>query len=100
MARELRLALLGFGHVGQRFAERLRGPYRRVLRAEGVAVRVTGIATGRHGMAIDARGLDLGKALKLVGSGRSLDALHRGPGLKSVRSFMSTIPADVLFELG
>ena len=60
MAREVRLALVGFGNVGRRFAEQLRGPYARALRAAGARVRVTGIATARHGVAIDPRGMDLG----------------------------------------
>ncbi len=99
MARELRLALVGFGHVGQRFVEKLRGPYGRALRAEGAFVRVTGIATGSHGMAIDARGLDLGKALRLIRRGQSLETLHRGPALRSVRRFIATVAADLVCEL-
>ena len=54
--RPLRIALVGFGNVGRRFAELLPGPYGRVLRANGVRPLVSGIATGRHGIAIDARG--------------------------------------------
>jgi len=65
MAREIRLALVGFGNVGRRFAEQLQGPYGRAVKAAGARVRVTGIATARHGLAIDPRGLDLGRALRL-----------------------------------
>ena len=32
MARDIRIALVGFGNVGRRFAEQLRGPYARPLR--------------------------------------------------------------------
>ena len=56
----LRIALVGFGSVGRRFAERLTGPYARVLRAAGVEPRITGIATARHGLAVDGRGLPIG----------------------------------------
>jgi homoserine dehydrogenase len=99
MRRELRIALVGFGHVGRRFAEQLRGPYARVLRGQGVRARVTGIATLRHGIAVDRLGLPLGRALRLVAAGRSLAPLHRGRRVDDVRAFVASVPADVLIEL-
>jgi homoserine dehydrogenase len=99
MARDLRIALVGFGNVGRRFAEQLRGPYARALKAAGARARVTGIATARHGLAIDARGIDLGRALRLVAKGRSLDPLHRGRRVDDVRGFIARVPADVLVEI-
>jgi homoserine dehydrogenase len=99
MARDIRVALVGLGNVGRRFAERLRGPYARALAGAGVRVRVTGIATARHGLAIDPRGLDLGRAQRLVAKGRSLEALHLGPRVGDVRGFIARVPADVLFEI-
>lgn len=99
MAREIRLALVGFGNVGRRFAEQLRGPYARALRAEGARVRVTGIATARHGLAIDPHGLDLARALTLAAERRSLGSLHRGPLVADVRTFITHVPADVLVEI-
>jgi homoserine dehydrogenase len=91
----VRLALVGFGNVGRRFVELLRGPYGRILRRAGVHVRVTGIATARHGSAIDARGLSLSRCLKA----RSLQALHTGRPVASSLDFMRRVPADVLLEL-
>jgi homoserine dehydrogenase len=99
MARDVRVALVGFGNVGRRFAEQLRGPYARALKAAGARVRVTGIATARHGIAVDARGIDLGRALRLVWKGSRLDALHRGRRVVDVRDFIGRVPADVLFEI-
>jgi homoserine dehydrogenase len=71
----LDLILVGFGHVGRRFARlleeksvRLRGDY-------DVSWRVIGIATKRHGTAYDARGLDMVKALRLAEAGTPLGAL-------------------------
>jgi homoserine dehydrogenase len=97
--RTLRIALVGFGHVGRRFAERLAGPYGRALREAGVEPRITGIATARHGMAVDPRGLPLARCLAAVGAGRSLAAFHRGPALSSVAAFLRKVPADVLVEV-
>jgi homoserine dehydrogenase len=95
----LRIALVGFGHVGRRFAERLAGPYGRALRGAGVEPRITGIATARHGLAIDARGLPVGRCLAAVRAGRSLATFHRGPAPGSVTAFVRHAPADVVVEV-
>ncbi len=97
--KTLRIALVGFGNVGRRFAALLPGPYGRVLRGAGVVPRVTGIATARHGVAIDGRGLPLARCLRLVEAGRSLDGLHRGRPVPDGRAFIDAVPADVLIEI-
>jgi homoserine dehydrogenase len=98
-ARPLRLAFVGFGNVGRRFAELLGGPYGRILRRSGISTRVTAIATGHHGLAVDARGLPLTRALALVHEGHSLAPLHRGKPVASTRALIATAPYDVLLEL-
>ena len=95
----LRIALVGFGSVGRRFAERLAGPYGRALRAAGVEPRITGIATAHHGLAADGRGLPVGRCLAAVRAGRSLAAFHRGARLSSVTAFVRRAPADVVVEV-
>jgi homoserine dehydrogenase len=95
----VRIALVGFGNVGRRFAEQLRGPYAHALRAAGVRIRVTGIATARHGLAIDADGIELGRALRLCACGGSLGSLHRSRAVGDVREFIARVPADVLVEV-
>jgi homoserine dehydrogenase len=97
--KPLRLALLGFGSVGRRFAENLLGGYGRILRGLGVEPRVTAIATARHGSAADPRGLALRRALSLVRSGRPLGGLDRVGPFTSSADFVKRAPADVLFEL-
>jgi homoserine dehydrogenase len=97
--RPLRIALLGFGSAGRAFAERLAGPYARVLARAGVRATLTGIATARHGAAIDARGLSPRRCLASVRAGRSLDTLHRGAPVASALAFIERVPADVLLEL-
>jgi homoserine dehydrogenase len=97
--RVLRVALVGFGNVGRRFTELLQGPYRRALRAADLRVVITGIATGRHGCAIDPRGLRPRDCLAVVGAGGSLSALHVGPPVASTLDLVRRVPADVLVEL-
>jgi homoserine dehydrogenase len=97
--RDLRIAMVGFGNVGRRFAELLPGPYARALKAVGARPLVTGIATARHGRAIDPRGLDLRRCLRLARGGRPLDAVHEWPDTASTLEFVKTVPADVLVEV-
>jgi homoserine dehydrogenase len=99
MITDVRLALVGFGNVGRRFAERLLGDYSRVLRREGARVRVTGIATARHGAVVERRGIDLERALASVAGGASLSALQRGRAVRDVREFIDRVPADALVEV-
>lgn len=92
-----RLALLGFGNVGRALA-RLLLRKRDDLRSDyGLAFIVTGIATGKHGTAIDPNGIDLEKSLALVESGSSLSPLSKHHTTNSL-DFVRTVPADVLFE--
>src|SRR5262245_26660842 len=99
MSRELRVAFVGFGNVGRRFTALLRGPYAEALAEAGARLRITGIATARHGIAIDAKGIDPGMALLLVASAESLASLHRGAAVRGVRDFIRRVPADVLVEV-
>jgi homoserine dehydrogenase len=50
----------------------------------GMALRVVGIATSRHGTAFDARGLDIEKALKLAGAGLSLGQLTQPDAVRAL----------------
>jgi homoserine dehydrogenase len=97
--RPLRLALLGFGNVGRYFVGQLAGAYGRVLHAAGVEPLVTGIATGRHGVALDRDGLALSRALRLVKAGQTLTPLHRGAPIDDADAFIARVRADVLLEL-
>jgi len=95
---EHRLALVGFGNVGQAFGRLLLRKKELLAKDFGVTFRVTGIATGRHGLAINPEGLDLEKALDIAGKGGSLDQLSTAPVPGSVLEFIRACPADTLFE--
>ena len=70
------LAMVGFGHVGRRFTQLLSEQRARLEREHGLACRVVGIATRRHGIAINPAGLDVDQALALASEGRRIDRLH------------------------
>ena len=74
------LILVGFGNVARRFV-RLLEERGQVLRAgHDLSTRVIGIATRRHGCARDLRGLDAGRALRLVEAGESIQGLDERTG--------------------
>jgi homoserine dehydrogenase len=92
-----RLALLGFGNVGGAFARLLQRKEAELESDYGINFIVTGIATGRHGIAMDPNGLDLEQALALVEGGQSLSSISKIPITDSL-NFVHSVPADVLFE--
>lgn len=96
--RNMSLVLVGFGNVGQALVELLMRKEERLLEEFGLKIKVTGIATGRHGMAINEDGLDPKAALQLARSGQSLDSLSKNPPPASVVDFIKQCPGDVMFE--
>jgi homoserine dehydrogenase len=60
---------------------------------------LTGIATARHGIAFDAKGLPAVLCRAAAREGTSLDRFHRGPDVRSSLEFIRKVPADVLLEV-
>jgi homoserine dehydrogenase len=92
-----RLALLGFGNVGRAFARLLLRKETELESDHGINFIVTGIATGRHGIAIDPDGLELNKALELVEGSQSLSLMTK-ISITDPLEFIQRVPADVFFE--
>src|SRR5213596_1327602 len=93
-----RLVLLGFGNVGREFA-RLFLEQRRTLRREhGLDGEVVAIATARHGTVEDSGGIDLRKALRLAGGGKSLERCGE-PIRAPLLEYIATAKADLVIEL-
>lgn len=92
-----KLALLGFGNVGRALARLLLCKRAELQERYAITFSVTGIATGRHGFAVNPQGLDLQRALDLFESGLSLAELSASPVSDSL-DFIHKSQADVLFE--
>ncbi len=91
------LCFIGFGNVARALA-RLLERKRPVLKSEyDIAFSVTGIATGRHGFAVNPGGLDIQMALALAESGASIAPLSTFEVLDSL-SVIQHSGADVMFE--
>jgi homoserine dehydrogenase len=93
-----KLALLGFGNVGRALAILLQEKQAELKSKYDLTYSITGIATGRHGIALNPAGIDIGLALDLVRDGKSLEALSlREPTIDGI-DFIDQCEADVLFE--
>ena len=92
------LALIGFGNVGRSFARLLLRKAAELNEHHGITFAITTIATGRHGAALDQNGLDIGRALKLVEEGKSINELSTQPAPTDMLALIRTCGADVLFE--
>lgn len=95
---EQRLALIGFGNVGQALGELLLHKAAHLERHHGLRYRVVAIATGSHGSALAPGGLDLSEALRLAESGASLQPLSADTPPVSAVELIARCGADVLFE--
>jgi homoserine dehydrogenase len=92
-----KLALIGFGNVARALA-RLLLRKRQVLESQyGITVSFTGIATGRHGFAVNPSGLDVERALALAETGGSVAELSTTPQSDAF-SVIRDSGADVMFE--
>jgi homoserine dehydrogenase len=96
--KHYKLAFLGFGNVGKSLARLLQ--FKRIELAENynLAFSVTGIATARHGLAVDPDGIDLDRAISLVENGDNLEAVSTVSSLRDSVEFIKTCQANVLFE--
>jgi homoserine dehydrogenase len=92
--RHYRLALIGFGNVGKAFVKLLLYKKEELLQRYQLTFSITGIATKRHGMAIDPRGLDLNRALAV----NDLASISRLPIPRDTHEFVRRCGANVLFE--
>lgn len=97
-----RVAILGFGQVGQGFAEIVLERGETLSRLYGLDVRVVSISDTLLGAVHHPDGLDLAEALRAVKESRSLDAYPSSPGLQrgwdSFRMIRET-NADTVLEL-
>jgi len=70
-----KLAFIGFGNVAHSLVRLLERKRALLQEKYDLAYSVTGIATGRHGFAVNPDGLDVNHALSLVESGQSISPL-------------------------
>lgn len=92
-----RLSFIGFGNVARALVRLLERKRELLTKRYDVTYSVTGIATGRHGFAVNPDGLDMEQALELVESGRSINSLSTFQASDAL-SVIESSSADVMFE--
>lgn len=98
MAQHIGIVMVGFGNVGRALARLMLRKRDLLEKQYGFTFQINGIATGRHGAAMDPNGLDVERALALVENGQSLSLLTGAPAPASMLDFIRACPGDVLFE--
>lgn len=96
--RQVALAMVGFGNVGQAFARLLMQKERELAEKFGLNFIVTGIITGHHGGAISSGGINLTRALEIIGRGQSLDILSEQPAPTRTTDFLFSSSAEAMIE--
>ena len=94
-----KLALIGFGNVARALV-RLLVRKQGMLRSQyDVTFSFTGIATGKHGFAVNPKGLDIQQALGLVESGKDISLLNNSQfPITDSLAVINNSQADVMFE--
>jgi len=92
--KPLRAVLVGFGNVARKLAAMLTEERDQYPGLEGLELEPLAIFTGRHGGWVDARGIEMGKALKRYRENGSFPAAPM-----PVMQALATLDYDVLVEL-
>src|SRR5437763_2619099 len=96
--KQLRLALLGFGTVGQWLAEVLHRQQARLQQEFGLAVTLISVATAHHGLMYRNDGLDIPTLLDLVATRQPLTAHPSVTHWTNVLEGLQATGGDVLAE--
>jgi homoserine dehydrogenase len=94
----MRLIIVGFGTVGQGLAELLVGKKELLSKAYGLEPVVVGISDEMKGSATNPAGLDLSKALELVGREKLVSDMEAGAYEGSALDMIRDTDADVMLE--
>ncbi len=94
---ELRLALLGFGNVGQAFVRLLINKIHTISEFD-ISIKLVGVASQSHGIATNLAGIDPKRLLEVSYTGQSLEKFHTDNRFKDSLEFVQKVQADILIE--
>ena len=97
--RSYRLALIGFGNVGQGFAQILRDQRPELVRQFEIDLKIVAVSDPLKGSAYDPEGLDPAALLDAVLAGRSLDTLPAASHGWDAHKTIAASNADAIVEL-
>src|SRR5262249_16626000 len=64
----------------------------------GLNISIMGVATGRHGFAIDPHGLEISRTVEAVEQQGSLSKLHATGPIRDTMMFIREVPASLIVE--
>ncbi len=96
--RQISIALMGFGNVGQAFASLLLKKQQMLMNDFKIEFIVTGIYTKNHGAAINSGGVNLNRALEFIKQGTSLSNLSEDSEHFSAENFIHGSSAEIFVE--
>ena len=96
--RQISIALMGFGNVGQAFASLLLKKQEILKNDFNVEIIVTGIYTKNHGSAINSGGINLIRALEFIAQGTSLSNLSEENRVLTAEDFINDSSAEIFVE--
>jgi homoserine dehydrogenase len=96
--KEYSFCLVGFGNVARAFARLIQRKEKEFKEKYDLSFKVTAIATGSHGRAIDPDGIDISKALALSEAGDMLDSLSKVDLPEDISEFIALSKADFALE--
>lgn len=91
------LCFIGFGNVARSLVRLLERKRDALKSTYDITYSVTGIATGRHGFAVNPDGIDVGQALEKVESGKSIAPLSTFQVADSLAVIQHS-QANIMFE--
>src|SRR5712671_6742781 len=96
--KHIRLALIGFGVVGQGFTRLLSTKYDLLKQLYDLDMSLVGVANARHGLIYREAGLDIQTLLELAETSRPLTAYPGITSWKNPLEGLGAINAEVLVE--
>lgn len=96
--RQISVAIMGFGNVGQAFAELLLKKQSELKSSLDLEIIATGIFTKNHGCAINSGGVNLSRALEFVQQGINLGNLSEDNRSYSAIDFINDSSAEIFVE--
>ncbi len=96
--KKLKVAIIGFGTVGQGVAEIILNKAEDLEKSDGVAFEVTAVSDMQKGSLLDATGVDLAAALNAVKEGGTLESCGGAmPGRTAIET-IAECDADIVLE--
>ena len=97
--KELKIAIVGFGEIGQAFAQVLLDKGEEVKRRFDTRLSVVCIATRSRGNVVDAWGIDLHKALDNIKKNDSLEGVVGYETRRTPMELIQSVEYDIMVEL-